>query len=136
MNENYTIGQLAEAASVNVETIRYYERRGLIAQPPKPTEGSRTYSRATLARILFIKRAQELGFTLEEIANLLELGESPCREVQGMAAQKLASVRAKLADLRRLEIVLDDLLNQCAVNLDQTHCPIIESLQPDDNNAP
>ncbi len=132
----YTIGQLAKTATVNVETIRYYERRGLIAQPPKPPEGYRIYSRATLARILFIKRAQELGFTLEEIANLLELGESPCREVQCMAAQKLASVRAKLADLRRLEIVLDDLLNQCAVNPDQTHCPIIESLQPDDNIAP
>jgi len=110
----YTIGQLAKAADVNVETVRYYERRGLIAQPPKPTEGYRTYSRAALARILFIKRAQELGFTLEEIANFLKLGESPFLEVQDMAAQKLASVRAKLADLRRLETVLVDMLNQCA----------------------
>lgn len=136
MNRSFTIGQLAKAADVNVETIRYYERRGLIAQPPKPAEGYRTYSETTLARILFIKRAQELGFTLEEIANLLTLGESPCREAQGMAAQKLASVRAKLADLRRLETVLDDLLNQCATNPDQTHCPIIESLLPDDKKAP
>lgn len=130
----YTIGQLAKVATVNVETIRYYERRGLIVQPPKPTGGYRTYSRATEARILFIKRAQELGFTLEEIANLLELRESPCQEVQGMAAQKLANVRDKLADLRRLETVLDDLLNQCAVNPDQTHCPIIDSLQPNNKD--
>lgn len=132
MTSHYTIGQLAKAAEVNVETIRYYERRGLVTQPPKPDQGYRTYSKATLARILFIKRAQELGFTLEEIANLLSLGESPCQEVQGMAAQKLASVRAKMADLSRLETVLDDLLNQCAANPDQAHCPIIESLLPED----
>lgn len=136
MTDHLTIGQLAKAAGVNVETIRYYERRVLIVQPTKPVQGYRTYPQATLARILFIKRAQELGFTLDEIANLLTLGESPCGEVQGMAAQKLASVRAKLADLRRLEIVLNELLNQCATNPDQTHCPIIESLQPDDNKDP
>ena len=131
-----TISNLADAAGVNIETIRYYERRGLITQPPKPAQGYRTYPQTTLARILFIKRAQELGFTLEEIANLLSLGEAHCPEVQELAAQKLASVRAKMADLRRLEIVLDDLLNQCATNPDQTHCPIIESLQPDNKKDP
>jgi MerR family transcriptional regulator, mercuric resistance operon regulatory protein len=85
MNENHTIGQLAKVAGVNVETIRYYERRGLISQPPKPAEGYRTYPNATLARIFFIKRAQELGFTLKEINKLLSLDESHCSEVQELA---------------------------------------------------
>lgn len=70
-----TIGKLAQAAQVSVETIRYYERRQLIEQPPKPDQGYRRYPKATLARILFIKRAQELGCTLAEIDNLLALGE-------------------------------------------------------------
>lgn len=132
----YTIGQLAKATAVNIETIRYYERRGLIAQPTKPAEGYRTYSEGTRSRILFIKRAQELGFTLEEIASLLVHGESPCKEAQGMAVQKLVNIRAKMADLSRLERVLDGLLNQCASNRDQAHCPIIESLLPTDKKIP
>jgi len=130
-----TIGELAKVASVNVETIRYYERRGLIEQPVKPEQGYRTYSRETLVRILFIKRAQELGFTLEEIANLLSLGDAHCLEVQEMAEGKLASVRAKIADLRRLETVLDNLVIQCRTNPDQSHCPIVESLLPDDKST-
>ena len=131
MNENYTIGQLAKAAGVNVETIRYYERRGLISQPPKPAEGYRTYPQTTLARILFIKRAQELGFTLGEINNLLSLGESHCSEVQELAEAKLASVREKINDLHRLEQVLEELVTQCRTNPDNAACPIVESLQPD-----
>lgn len=125
-----TISQLAAKAGINVESVRYYERRGLIKQPDKPTVGYRLYPETTLERILFIKRAQELGFTLEEIAHLLVLGESPCREAQAMAGQKLANVRAKIADLHRLEAVLDHLLGQCQTNADQTHCPIIEALLP------
>lgn len=131
MTSHYSIGQLAKAAGVNVETIRYYERQGLITQPPKPAQGYRTYPKATLARILFIKRAQELGFTLEEIANLLVLGESHCSEVQELAEGKLVSVRAKINDLRRLERVLEDLIAQCRSNPYSTACPIVESLQPD-----
>ena len=127
----FSIGKLAQAAQVSVETIRYYERRGLIRQPPKPAEGYRTYPNATLARILFIKRAQELGFTLEEINNLLSLGESHCSEVQELAEGKMISVRAKINDLCRLEQVLEDLIIQCRTNPDNTACPIVESLQPD-----
>ncbi len=131
MNSHYTIGQLAKAAEVNVETIRYYQRRGLITQPPKPNQGYRTYPKATLARILFIKRAQELGFALEEIDNLLALGESHCSEVQELAEGKLVSVREKINDLRRLERVLEDLVLQCRTNPDNAACPIVGSLQPD-----
>jgi len=126
-----TIGKLAQTAQVSVETIRYYERRGLITQPPKPAQGYRTYPKATLARLLFIKRAQELGFALEEIAKLLALGETHCAEVQTLAEGKLASVRAKINDLCRLERVLKDLVIQCRSNPDNTACPIVESLQPD-----
>lgn len=133
MTIELTISQLAHAANVNVETVRYYERRGLIAQPAKPAVGYRRYSESALSRLRFIKRAQELGFTLEEIAHLLSLGTSPCSQVQDMAAQKLAGVHAKIADLRRLEKVLAELLTQCAVNPDRTHCPIIETLQPVDH---
>ena len=127
-----TIGQMAKVVGVNVETIRYYERRGLIEQPPKPTEGYRIYPKVTLERILFIKRAQELGFTLEKITNLLSLGDAPCLEVQELAEDKLHGVRAKINDLKRLEMVLDNLLVQCRTNPDETYCPIVESLQPDD----
>ena len=104
----YTISQLAKSAGVNVETIRYYERRGLIEQPDRPAEGYRRYPETTLNRIRFIKRAQELGFSLEEITNLLALGESHCSEVQELAEGKLVSVRAKINDLCRLERVLED----------------------------
>lgn len=127
----FSIGKLAQAAQVSVETIRYYERRGLITQPPKPAQGYRTYTKATLARILFIKRAQELGFTLEEIENLLVLGESHCSEVQELAESKLVSVRSKINDLCRLERVLEGLVTLCRSNPDNTACPIVESLQPD-----
>lgn len=132
MTSHYSIGQLAKAAGVNVETIRYYERRGLITQPPKPAQGYRTYPKATLARILFIMRAQELGFTLEEIANLLVLGESHCSEVQELAEGKLVSVRAKINDLHRLERVLAELVTQCRSTPENAACPIVESLQPID----
>jgi|TARA_R110002033_G_C3890053_1_gene238756 MerR family mercuric resistance operon transcriptional regulator len=131
MNENHTIGKLAKTAGVNVETIRYYERRGLIRQPLKPAEGYRTYPNETLARILFIKRAQELGFTLEEINNLLSLGESHCSEIQELAEARLASVREKINDLHRLEQVLEELVTKCRTNPDNAACPIVESLQPD-----
>ena len=127
---NHTIGQLASAAGVNVETIRYYERRCLVSQPSKPAHGYRTYPKATLTRILFIKRAQELGFTLEEIHHLLSFGESHCTEVQELAERKLGSVRAKIQDLQHLEDVLAELVDQCQSNTQNAVCPIVESLQP------
>mgnify|MGYP005870455355 CR=1 FL=1 len=124
----HTISQLAKSAGVNVETVRYYQRRGLIEQPDKPARGYRRYPETTLNRIRFIKRAQELGFTLEEITSLLTLNDACCQQAQDMASHKLASVRAKIADLRSLEITLNVLLQQCADNPDLAHCPLIESL--------
>lgn len=124
----YSISQLAKSTSVSVETVRYYERRGLIEQPEKPGNGYRRYPHTTLSRILFIKRAQELGFTLDEIANLLLISDSSCAAVQGLAEHKLVSVRDKIRDLLKLESVLSSLVTQCATNTDQACCPIIESL--------
>ena len=133
MSQVLTIGNLAKKVQIGVETIRFYERRGLIEQPEKPTEGYRVYPAETLNRIQFIKRAKELGFTLDEITNLLSLGESPCLEVQAMAEDKLDKVLAKINDLHRLKTVLDNLLSKCRTNPDQSHCPIVESLLPIDN---
>tara|TARA_R110002095_G_scaffold192394_2_gene170259 strand:+ start:25 stop:411 length:387 start_codon:yes stop_codon:yes gene_type:complete len=125
-----TISKVAKALAINVETVRFYERRGLIEQPAKPELGYRHYPDDTINRIRFIKRSQELGFTLDEIANLLNLNDSPCVQVQELAEHKLAAVKEKMADLRRLEKALKALLVQCHSNEDDSHCPIIDSLQP------
>lgn len=125
-----TISRLAKELSINIETIRFYERKGLIQQPPKPTTGYRHYPDETINRIHFIKRSQALGFTLEEIARLLSLEISPCNEVEVLANDKLEKVRAKILDLRSLENALEALLIQCFENDDKSYCPIIDSLQP------
>jgi len=125
-----TISKVAQELAINVETVRFYERRGLIEQPLKPSTGYRDYPEDTVNRIHFIKRAQELGFTLDEIANLLNLNDSPCGQVQDLATHKLEAVKEKMADLRRLEKALQALLRQCETNDDDSHCPIIDALQP------
>ncbi len=125
-----TISRLAKELGINIETIRFYERKGLIQQPPKPTTGYRHYPNETVNRIHFIKRAQELGFTLDEVVHLLSLEDSPCSEVQSLAIKKLGKVQSKILDLRRLENALEVLLSQCHENDDKSHCPIIDSLQP------
>ncbi|GAB2190035.1 Hg(II)-responsive transcriptional regulator [Sessilibacter sp. MAH2] len=125
-----TISRVAKELNVNVETIRFYERKSLIEQPPKPKDGYRHYPDETVDRIHFIKRAQELGFTLDEVSRLLSLEDSPCSEVQELAENKLEAVQAKMKDLRRLENALKALLAQCNENENQAHCPIINSLQP------
>jgi MerR family mercuric resistance operon transcriptional regulator len=124
-----TISKLAKELGINIETIRFYERKGLIDQPSKPSTGYRHYSDQIVSRIRFIKRAQELGFTLEEVANLLVLSDQPCHRVQELAQNKLTSVQAKIKDLRRLETALDSLLDECRANDDSNHCPVIDSLQ-------
>ncbi|WP_041394369.1 Hg(II)-responsive transcriptional regulator [Photobacterium profundum] len=123
-----TIGKLANAAGVNVETIRFYERKGLLVQPQKPTEGFRQYPSEVLQRLRFIKRAQELGFTLDEIINLLTLGDGDCLEVQSLAKQKLVLVSKKIADLQRLESNLSHLIDQCSSTSDLS-CPIVDSFK-------
>jgi MerR family mercuric resistance operon transcriptional regulator len=127
-----TIGQLAKKAGVNVETIRYYERRGLIERPAKPATGYRHYSKEILQRLLFIRRAQTLGFKLDEVENLLLLSVGHCTEIQSLAEQKLDQVHDKIRDLQRLEAVLSDLVRQCGESGDKAHCPVVDTLLEED----
>ena len=126
----YTISQLAKSAGVNVETIRYYERQNLIEQPNKPLQGYRQYPEETLTKVLFIKRAQHLGFTLAEINVLIELSAGSCHEVQHLAEHKLDIVQAKIKDLKRLEKSLKQLVTSCQSNPDTASCPVIDALVP------
>ena len=126
-----TIGKLANKANISVETIRYYERRGLIKRPVKPDIGYRQYENESLQRLLFIKKAKTLGFSLDEIGNLLVLSEGHCADVQSLARQKLIGIKTKVKDLQRLEHVLEDLVGQCSNNIDAAHCPIINTLLDD-----
>ena len=128
----FTIGKLAKKAEINIETIRYYERTGLIEQPSKPPGGFRHYDNAVFERILFIKKAQTLGFSLDEIKTLLELSVGHCAEIQSLAEARLGDVRDKIRNLTQLETVLADLVEQCRAQADKSGCPIIESLQPGD----
>ena len=129
MESLLTIGHLAEAAAVNVETIRYYQRRGLLEEPGKPLGGHRRYAPEAVRRVRFIKRAQHLGFTLEETKELLKLedGQS-CRETRLLAEHKLALVKERIADLTRIEALLESLVQQCGDGKRPRACPIIQVL--------
>ncbi|HEY7866909.1 MAG TPA: Hg(II)-responsive transcriptional regulator [Psychromonas sp.] len=124
---SFTIGRLAKLADVNIETIRFYERKGLLKQPIKPLTGYRQYDDQALSRIRFVKRAQEVGFTLGEIQSLLDIESNSCNEVQHLATEKLALTRQKIADLQRLEKTLQHLVIQCEITENKTHCPIVDS---------
>ena len=130
-NKPFTIGVLAKAAEVNIETIRYYQRVGLITEPAKPLQGYRIYPSATLNRIKFIKRAQQLGFSLAEIAELLELGEGSCNDVRQRAEEKKAHIEQQIRDLNNLRNTLTDLISSCKKNSDSHHCTIVETLAAD-----
>lgn len=107
MNNSLTIGQVARRAGVNIQTIRFYQRRGLLEQPKKPPSGFRRYGAAAVARVRFIKRAQDLGFTLKEVGRLLALEEGrSCDKTRALATEKLALVEARVKDLNRLRRIL------------------------------
>lgn len=127
--EHLTIGALAKAAGVNVETIRFYQRRGLLLEPERPYGGIRRYGAVEVARVKFVKSAQRLGFSLDEIAQLLRLEDGThCREAAELAAARLADVRARLADLRRMESALSQLVAACHTQHGQVSCPLIAAL--------
>ena len=129
MTTELTIGRLADEAGVNVETIRYYQRRGLMAEPDKPTGGHRRYDPDAIKRVRFIKRAQVLGFTLDEVGSLLELDEAhACADTRDLAANKLQVIEGKLADLKAMRKALSALLLQCDAGGKDDRCPIIDAL--------
>ena len=122
-----TIGVLARSAGVNLETIRYYQRRGLIATPRKPPGGIRRYPHTALAQMRFIKRAQQLGFSLNEIRELLALGEQSCSATRRFAERRLADIEARLKDLKTIRRLLTHLIRECAAGRTAV-CPIVQSL--------
>jgi MerR family mercuric resistance operon transcriptional regulator len=124
-----TIGKLAEAAGVNIETIRYYQRRGLVHEPAKPLGGHRRYAPEEAKRVRFIKRAQALGFTLDEVGALLTLDTAcACLETGTLSTHKLALIEKKMADLAAMHRVLGALVKQCDAGNGDAGCPIIEVL--------
>lgn len=126
--ENLTIGVFAKAAGVNVETIRFYQRKGLLPEPDKPYGSVRRYGEADVTRVRFVKSAQRLGFSLDEIAELLRLEDCTHCEV---SEHKLKDVREKLADLARMEAALSALVGACHARKGNISCPLIASLQGD-----
>lgn len=129
MPASFTIGQLAAIAGVGVETVRYYQRRRLLVEPPRPLAGIRRYGEQDLAQLRFIRHAQELGFTLEEIAELLALDEGlECDKAKQLASAKLAAVRDRLARLSDIEQALAEQVRACEANRGRQRCPLIEVL--------
>jgi MerR family mercuric resistance operon transcriptional regulator len=128
--ESLTIGAFAKAAGVNVETIRFYQRKGLLLEPEKPYGSIRRYGEADVTRVRFVKSAQRLGFSLDEIADLLKLEDGThCDDASGLAEHKLRDIRDKLADLQRMEAVLTQLVCACHSRKGDVSCPLIASLQ-------
>ncbi|MEX1993518.1 MAG: Hg(II)-responsive transcriptional regulator [Steroidobacteraceae bacterium] len=130
MAETYTIGALARHTGIHLETIRYYQRRGLVEEPTRPLGGIRRYSEVHARRLRFIRHAQALGFTLDEVRDLLALEDGRhCRQAEAIGAHKLATVRERLAQLRRVERALARLVRECHLNSGKVHCPLIDALE-------
>lgn len=123
-------GELAQRTNCNLETIRYYEKIGLLPDPPRSANGYRIYDESHVRRLRFILRARELGFAIEEIRGLLQLvdgGNQTCAEVKARTEKHLADVRTKIADLRRIERVLATTAASCSGD-DVPECPVLEAL--------
>ena len=127
-----TIGKLAKQTEVTIETIRHYQRIGLLAEPAKPADGYRVYSTDAIARIRFIKRAQQAGFTLKEIATLLSLDGAHCADVRQLAEQKCRQIDQQIRDLTALRQVLESLVNDCQQTAPAAHCAILDAFSDDD----
>jgi MerR family transcriptional regulator, mercuric resistance operon regulatory protein len=127
--DTLTIGQVAREAGVHKETIRYYQSLGLVFEPQRRTGAIRRYGPTTVARLHFIKRAQQLGFTLEEVRKLLLLEDGQnCGETRKLAAQKLAVIKERIADLGRMRRMLEGLIKECEQGKRPRACPIIATL--------
>lgn len=133
MNQNaFTISRLAAAANVHVETVRYYQRRGLLREPERPARGIRRYRQSDVSRLQFIRRAQLMGFSLDEIAGLLKLtGEHSCAQTRQLTERKLVDVRVRIHELRQLESDLEHKVAQCAHVAAGECCPTLDFLERD-----
>jgi MerR family copper efflux transcriptional regulator len=129
--ETMTIGRLAKAAGVNIDTIRYYERNGLLPSAARRVSGYREYDGAAVARLRFIRRAKDLGFSLSDIAELLSLSSDRRNDMQGVkrkAEQHAAEVERKIAELERMRRGLETLIAACPGHGELAHCPIVAAL--------
>ncbi len=132
--DTFTIGKVARMAEVGVETIRFYERRGLIEEPPRRVSGYRQYPKDTVDRVRFIRRAKELGFTLKEIKELLDLRLDPrttCSDIRRRAETKIADVAQRVRSLQRMGRVLEKLAAECRGkgSVAASRCPILDALE-------
>jgi MerR family transcriptional regulator, mercuric resistance operon regulatory protein len=128
-SQSLTIGTFARVAGVHVETIRFYQRKGLLPEPDKPHGSIRRYGTSDVARVQFVKSAQRLGFSLDEISRLLLLDDGThCDQARELGEKKLGGVRGKLADLQRIEAVLVSLVERCRTTQGKISCPLIASL--------
>ncbi|MBI3185134.1 MAG: MerR family DNA-binding protein [Myxococcales bacterium] len=129
--QSLTIGSVAKAAEVGVETIRFYEREGLIAEPPRRASGYRQYPPQTVRRVRFIRRAKDLGFTLKEVGELLSLRVDPstaCPDVREMTRAKIQHIEQRIAELSRMREVLERLARACRGRGPTSECPILDLL--------
>lgn len=127
----HTIGQVARRSGVGVETVRFYEREGLIPQPPRPDSGFRRYPEDAVSRIRFIQRSKALGFSLREIRDLLSLrvdSANSCGEVKGRAEAKIADIESKIFTLRKMKQALENLTEACRGKGPTGECAILEAL--------
>jgi Hg(II)-responsive transcriptional regulator len=131
--KHFTIGKLADQAGVGIDTVRFYERRGLLPKPQRTAAGYRLYDESSISRIRFVRRAKQLGFTLDEIEILLQLQDKGGRkaEVKSITTRKLAQIDAKIADLARMRKVLTALASECSGQGSISSCPIIEAMAED-----
>ena len=124
-----TISGLAAAAQVSIETVRYYQRRGLLREPERPPGGTRRYAHGDVDQLRFIKRAKAMGFTLEEIGSLLKLrGQNACHATRALAVSKLQLIDTSIRELQQLREELAHLVAACDANAEESHCPVIERL--------
>ena len=130
--DGLTIGEVAKEAKVNIETLRYYERRGLLASPPRSTSNYRLYAEDTVRRVRFIKAAQALGFSLKEIQELLSLQAAPqasCADIRTRAETKITDIDAKIDLLIAMQHTLSKLVEECSTDGPLTDCPILAALE-------
>jgi MerR family mercuric resistance operon transcriptional regulator len=131
-----TIGQLAAAGGVNVETVRYYQRRGLLAAPERPSGGFGRYSFSALTRLRFIKRSQSLGFSLDDVQALLSLDDGQsCAAARAIGEHKLSEVRERIQSLQALEAALHELVDRCSTQRRKVSCPLIAALMEPEGQA-
>ena len=123
-----TIGKIATLTNVSVETIRYYQKIGLIKEPNKPTKGYRSYNTDNIKELKFIKKAQRLGFSLKEVAELFEIGSGHCHDIQDKALSKRNQISKQIKELQALEATLTALIESCSQRSGAALCPIVETL--------